>query len=118
MDFDSSTIKVLRYIKRHKDGVSIRAIKERFGIEANAFLIALFLREQLIVVMRSRDDAVSPQDPKDVLSHPEYMVYCAFRGRAILEERCFNFWKWTIPTIISVAALIVSVISAINKCPG
>ena len=115
MDFDAFIFKILRCIRHNKKhGISIHEIEKKYGPHANAFLIQLLMNDEYVVVMRTPYSPLLPEQHEEVLKHPEYKVYCTHKGLALLEQRFFDFWKWVIPTLISIAALIVSVIAAIR----
>ncbi len=44
----------------------------------------------------------------NITIYDSFRSFCTPKGNEMLEKRLFNFWKWIIPTLISVAALIVS----------
>lgn len=108
--FDRKTLKILKKIKRSGNkGITWGKLQERFGNDvANIFLLETLSRELYTVTQDSTGAWV------DFVKYPtrnlnsNYRSFCSPKGNELLERRSFDFWKWIIPTIISIAALIVS----------
>ena len=114
--FDRKTLAVLRYISRHGErGVSWQQLRRRFGEDcANPFLLETLSRELYTVTRGHCREWLSFDASWDKIVYDDFMSFCTPKGSELLEARSFNFWKWVIPTLISVSALIVSVIAALN----
>lgn len=113
--FDKKSLKVLRYIYSRKDkGVTWGKLQNKFQKDANILFLESLSIEGYTV---TKDESGNWIDFKNYGIHrnSEFVSYCTPKGNELLETRMFNFWKWVIPTIISVAALIVSVLGAQQK---
>lgn len=108
--FDRKTLDILIYIKLHsRKGASWDKIQHRFGEDsANSFLLQN-LSKELYTVTKG-------QNGKWINFEKENPIICGFysfitpKGNEFIEKRYFDFWKWIIPTLISISALIVSVL--------
>lgn len=114
--FDKKTLALLRYIKRRGDrGVSWADLREKFGNDAANILLLESLSKELYTVTKGHDGNWLDFDaPWDHHVYGDFRSFCSPKGNELLELRCFNFWKWIIPMVISIASLIVSVIAALN----
>lgn len=112
MYFDRRTTRVLLFIYMSRDhGVSWGTLHKVFKKTANIFLLETLTNEGYTVTCdRPKHSITFTED--NIHRDANYRSFCSTKGRAFLENRIFNFWKWTIPTIISVVALIVSVLGA------
>lgn len=110
--FDRKTLSILAYIqKKHDRGASWKELQGKFGEDcANPYLLESFTVE-LYTATKDADGKWLTFDEKwDGVARGEMRSYCTPKGNELLERRQFDFWKWIIPTLISVAALIVSFI--------
>jgi len=112
--FDRETLSILRYIKRcGKKGASWSNIQKRFGEDvANIFLLEQFNKELYTITQDSSGKWIDFSQQTSVVSGPRSFI--TPKGNELLEQKCYSFWKWAIPTIISVAALIVSIIALVK----
>lgn len=111
--FDKKTLKLLRYIKRSGDkGVTWDELSIKFGDLANIFLLTSLSNELYTVTQNHEGEWVDFKEYKGVI-HSNFRSFSTPKSNAMIEQMCFDFWKWIIPTLISVAALIVSALSAI-----
>ncbi len=114
--FDRKNLKILKYIKRCGcKGVTWSKLQKRFGEDlANAFFLTALTKQSYIVTKDENGKWLSDKYDFSVI-HLGFRSYSSPKGNELIEKRCFDFWKWTIPIVISVAALIVSVVSALQK---
>lgn len=110
--FDRRTLSVLRYINRRGErGARWGAIEKRFGEDtANPYLLAN-LSEELFTVTKNENGNWVNFDPWNMVSKHSYVSFCTPKGKKLLQDRSFDFWKWVIPTLISVLALAISAIT-------
>lgn len=112
MYFDRRTARLLLFIYLSGDrGVSWGTLRKVFKRTANIFVLESLTNEGYTVTKDSSDHWIAFTED-NIHRDSNYRSFCSTKGNAFLENRIFNFWKWTIPTIISVAALIVSVLGA------
>lgn len=110
--FDNKHIKVLKHIARHKNGVSIEKLERKFGDTANiSFLINL--SKEHYVLFGNADQWIEVDYSMTIPNTT--VVFATSKSNEFIEKRCYEFWRWSIPTIISVAALIVSVITLLSE---
>lgn len=109
---DRRTLSIIRYIKRHPQTTekTIRFKKKINLCDVDPILKAL-LSEQII----SKSKTVLEQQSESNISISSFLsetdpLYITWKGRELLDDRFDRVWMWAIPTIISVAALIVSII--------
>lgn len=88
-------------------------LRKKFGDKANIFLLEALSTEEYTVTKDHNGKPLYFDEPWDHQTYGDFRSFCSSKGNELLEVRCFNFWKWVIPTLISVAALIVSVIAAL-----
>lgn len=112
--FDRKTLSILRYIKRcGEKGASWDNIQKRFGEDtANIFLLES-LSKELYTVTQDRSGKWLDFTNENPIIYG-FRSFITPKGNELLEQKYFSFWKWAIPTIISVAALIVSIIALLK----
>ena len=108
---DKKTLKILRYIKRSKDnGVSWGTLRKKFGEEtADSTLLSALSKEEYTATKNEKGEWVYPDEFKIV--GDDFRSFTLPKANQIIERECFDFWKWIIPTLISVAALIISALA-------
>lgn len=106
--FDRKTVKLLRYIKWHPD-TCLCDIQKKFGESADTMLIVNMCLAHYLIAKRSDNTYTNFKDGNFVLFNDE-TFWVSPKGRKILDDRFDRLWQWSIPTIISVAALIISII--------
>ena len=114
--FDRQTLSILRYIQRSgKQGVTWETIWKKFGEEdANSLLLEVFSEELYTITKGHDEEWLAFDDRWDRHVYGDFRSFCTAKGNELLEKRSFDFWKWVIPTIISVIALVVSFISVLK----
>lgn len=106
--FDNEHIKVLKYIKRHKNGVSVEKLENKFGDTANISFLINLSKEHYVLF--NNGEKWIDADYSAVVSDT-MLVFATSKTNEFIEKRCYGFWRWVIPTLISVAALVISVIT-------
>jgi hypothetical protein len=115
MDFDRKNLSILRFIKRKgKRGATWGELIHRFGDATGPFSLEQMSRELYTVTKNQNGEWVVFDDKWDGRSDYLFCSYITPKGNKLIEKRSFDFWKWVIPTLISVAALIVSIIAVLN----
>jgi hypothetical protein len=113
--FDNKTLRILKYIHRHtKNGLSWEALQKKFGEdEANIFLLEQLNKEMYILTKNTQGEWIDFNEPEFGLES-QFVSFATPKTNDIIERTRFDFWKWMIPTLISVAALLISII-ALNR---
>lgn len=113
--FDKENVNILKYIKRHK-GVSEGILANKFGADVSMFLILLVQERYLIAEDENKKYVIHDTMPYHSSSNFKY--YPTPKLNQLVEEKVFNFWKWTIPTFISILSLILSIITLLFSIYG
>lgn len=113
--FDRKTLKILSYIRRRgKKGATWDKLQQKFGNDAaNPYLLESLSSELYTVTKDQTGKWISFDRDWDHVIHGSFRSYCTPKGKELLERRSFDFWKFIIPTVISVVALVVSFIAAV-----
>jgi hypothetical protein len=114
--FDRKTLGVLRLINCRGDrGAAWGLAMKRFKKSATFWLLESLTVEEYIVTKNERGDWTKFDGNFGPHRSPDFVSYSTPKGRELLERMSFDFWKWIIPTLISVAALTISCIGLL--CP-
>lgn len=112
--FDKKTLSVLKYINRRSNyGAEWGKIIKKFSYVDFSFLEQLSQEEYTSTKNANGRDIIFPDN--FIQKQYNFKSYISHRGREILERKSFDFWKWVIPTLISVAALITSILTFICR---
>ena len=118
--FDRKTLSLLKCIKRSGDrGVTWEMLRKKFGTDRACDEMLMHL--SLAMYTASKTDKGEWADflTYDCVPNDEFRSVVTPKGHELLERRSFDFWKWIIPTLISVIALAFSVLSLISReCPS
>ena len=114
--FDRKTLSILKSIKRSNDqGVSWELLQKIHGSNnANIFLLEALNKEHYIVTKNCEGEWID-------FSHEQFSLNSKFisfstpNANELIERRGYDFWKWITPTLISIVALIISIISIVAK---
>lgn len=118
--FDKRNLRLLKIIYWHKSGITFEAISKKELHQGSAdekkeqlaSSIISFFNEGYIGCTNTDKAWIRFTDAiVDVTDDAKF--FCTEKGNEFLEKRSYGFWKWALPTIISVLALIVSVFAAI-----
>lgn len=112
--FDKRTLKVLKEIAKSKDtGTRWDKLYTLYSEDASPWLLVNLSIAGYTVTQDGQGKWLHIDEswPRNV--HEDFRSFCTPKALELLERRCFDFWKWVIPTMISTAALIVSTLSAI-----
>ena len=106
--FDRKTRKILRYIKWHPKN-TMTELKEKF--DADQLLINLCIAEYIVCTHPDGQHTNFTEESMfDIRADDNFRI--SPKGLLILEDRFDRIWQWAIPTLISVASLIISILSA------
>lgn len=112
--FDRDTLSVLKYIYRSGDnGVSWRCLTEEFD-HADFLLLECLSKTEYTVTKDQNGQWLHPNGDW-TYTDGAFRSYCSPKGNELIQRRCYDFWKWTVPVFISIAALIVSIVGAIAR---
>ena len=111
--FDKENLAVMKYIyKRRKHGARFGKLRKRFDDEIiTPELFTLLCREDYTVIKDSDNHFVHISDLGKLIYTDELVIYPTPKANRMIEQECFDFWKWIIPMIISVAALVISALA-------
>lgn len=109
--FDRKTIRILRYIRWHRNS-SIYKIQKKFGEDADTKLLINMCIASYLVCIRPDGSYTTFSDSESHVIESTETFWVTPKGRKILDDRFDRFWQWSIPTVISVVALVVSILSA------
>lgn len=117
--FDRKTLQILRHINSCGDkGITWEKLRERFGEDdANVYLLEDLTKEHYTVTKDQNGKWIDFSYNSGVF-YSAFCSFCSPKGKELLEKQSFNFWKWIIPTIISVIALALSLISVLLSVFG
>lgn len=112
MTFDKKTIRILKYIRKIKiSGVTWSKIQLKFGEdEANIFLLEALNKDLYLVTKDINGQWIDFSQPQLNLDSG-FVSYTTPKANEMIEQMSFNFWKWMIPTLISAAALLLSIVA-------
>lgn len=113
--FDNETVNILKYIKHHK-GVSEGVLVNKFGSDVSMLLIQLVQEKYLIAEDENGNRVLHKHQPYHTTG--KFTYYPTTKLNQLVEEKVFNFWKWTIPTFISILSLILSIITLLFSIYG
>lgn len=103
--FDKINYRILKAIY-NKDGITSDELHERFG-DCEMFLISL-CQESYIGAQFDNNQYLTFGDmPFHTASTTKWFTLP--RGNCVIEEKRWRIWQWTIPVIISITALIISI---------
>ena len=109
--FDRKTLGILRLINRRGDrGATWGLTMKRFPKDPSIFLLEALTVELYIVTKNERGDWIRFDENFGPHRSNDFVSYSTPKGRELLERMSFDFWKWIVPTLISVAALAISCI--------
>lgn len=105
--FDRATRKLLRYVKWHPNK-TLDELHHRFGDLANDFQFISLCKTDYMLCTRSDGTHTNYKDGPPWHFDGQERFWVSPKGRKLLEDHFDRIWQWSIPTIISVAALMVS----------
>jgi hypothetical protein len=111
--FDKKTLSVLKYIKRKKDnGATWGELRKKFGDDITNISLLETLDSELYTVTKDENGKWVNLNDIDGYRHYNFRSFSTPKANQLIEQTCFDFWKWTIPTVISIVALVVSALTA------
>ena len=105
--FDKKTRKLLRYIKWHPKK-TFNHIQQKFTDKGIGMLLINMCMDDYLICTRSDGTHTNFKNDSPWHSVGDDVFWVTPKGNKLLEDRFDRLWQWSIPTIISVAALIVS----------
>ena len=105
--FDRKTRKLLRYIKWHPKQ-TLENIQRKFDDNGTGMLLINMCRADYLVCTHPDGTHTDFKDNSPWQSFGGDLFWISPKGKKLLEDYFDRLWQWSIPTIISVAALIVS----------
>lgn len=110
IDFDHKTIRLIRYIKWHKNA-TLYTLQKKFKDDADTYILINLCRANYLTAILP-DGKYSHFDADDMhIITTRERFWLTPKGRKILDDRFDRLWQWSIPVLISVAALVFSVLS-------
>ena len=76
------------------------------------------LNSELYIVTQDQNGDWINFDKWNKISYDSFRSFSTGKLNEIIEKRSFDFWKWVIPTVISVLALVISSISMLYALYG
>lgn len=114
--FDRKTLGILRLINRRGDkGASWGLIMKRYSTDANIFLLESLSIEHYTVTKNESGEWIRFDEKLGPHRDAGFVSFSTPKGRELLERMTFDFWKWVIPTLISVIALAISCLGLLCK---
>lgn len=110
--FDKDTLNILKYIRRHK-GVTEQVLKDKFERSEDdniSMLLIEFIKENYVLAKNESGEWVI-HDKLPYRSSYAFRYYITSKGNEIVEKYCFEFWRWVVPTLISIISLMVSIVT-------
>lgn len=121
--FDKTNLKILKKIfRRREKGVTLLELKKHYEKAFNKthkktesfseFIYTLCEEEYIFCTDPEKSWSVNEvsQTPWWFFDTGIYRI--TEKGCELLQRRSFDFWKWMIPTIISIVSLVVSALTA------
>lgn len=115
MHFDKKLIKLLTTIKRN-DGIKHCKLLEKFDDDFLTLLIPLI--QEGYILAKNKDGKYYFYSQEPYFTDIEYTYYTTTKGNELVEKKAFDFWKWIIPTIISIISLVISTITLLLSFYG
>lgn len=112
--FDRTTASLLRRIYRSgSKGVLWSKLQKRFGNEYDdEFFLHL---SALGYTVNKEENRVIDPGSDDLIDTSNYKAFITNMGAAFIQERSYNFWKWTIPIVISTASFVISALTLLSQ---
>lgn len=107
---DHRTVRLLRYIRWHKN-CSYLDIVRKFRDESGGYELRNLCRAGYLVARQPDGTYTFFDDAAPQFIQPDTTFWAGSKAREVLDNRFDRLWQWSIPTVISVIALIVSVLS-------
>lgn len=113
--FDRTARSILKRIYRSgKNGVLWSAVESKYGDEYGTSFMEQLAANDYTINKNAKNQTIEPgyDNFKDTST---YRAFITSKGCEFVQERCYNFWKWVVPTLISVASLVISTLTALLK---
>lgn len=117
--FDRQLLRMMCFICRKKDkGVSWGELRNKFGDDLACPEQLINLSKELYLVTQNQNGEWVKFEDWDGRIFDGFRSFTTPKSNEMLEKRCFGFWKWVIPTLISIAALALSTITLLFSVYG
>ena len=114
--FDKKDMQILRYIYRSGDkGARWQTLREKFGDKANIFFLEQLTAAEYTVTQKPDGSYVRFEEGYPDWNHVDdgnFRSFTVSKANKLIEDQFDRVWQWAIPVLISVAALIVSVLGS------
>ena len=102
--FDKKTLSILKFIKHSgKNGVTWQTILNECKDKEVSIVTQNECGEWV--------DFKTLEKQLPIHQNSHFKSFATPKGNELIELRCFNFWKWVIPTVISIISLVISTVS-------
>lgn len=112
--FDKKTIRILRYIRWHKNS-TVDEIQRKFGESADTFLLINLCLSDYIVAVKKDGTYTNYQNKTERVIDGSERFWVSPKGRKLLDDRFDRLWQWSVPVTISTIALIISYITLLTR---
>lgn len=110
--FDRKRLMILFFIhRRGKIGATWDEIRSRFDKDDANILFLESLSIEGYTITQDESGKWMRFKEGDIHRDQKFRSYCTPKGNELIERRLFDFWKFVIPLLVSVLALIVSAVS-------
>ena len=108
---DNETARILKYIKKNPK-VTRAELKAKYDNADDSIMLYLCVKSYLVCMHPNGEPSTfSMGEPR--IYYPDDYFWLTPKAKAFLEINSSRKWQWLIPTIISLLALTISVLSAI-----
>lgn len=107
--FSRRNIRILRYI-RHHPKATVDKIQRRFSEDvASVNLLYNFCVAGYLVRLDADGETIPPESPRGHYTDGTETFRLTDKGYKILDDRFDRLWQWSIPVLVSVFALGISI---------
>ena len=99
-------VRLLWYIRLHKDCTEEQLL-QKFGYDSGSYILINLCLTDYLLAIRPDNSYTNFKDGNFVTAY-NYRYWLTPKGEEYLDNRFDRLWQWSIPTLISVAALVVS----------
>ena len=112
--FDKQNLLILSAICQSGDrGITWGRLQRRFGESANPYFLMNLSSAGYTATKDQNGQWINFPEERPFTVKPGFRSVATDRGRAYLEERDYSFRRWLIPTLTSIVALVISIISLV-----
>lgn len=108
---DNETARILQYIKKNPKATRTE-LREKYDNADDSIMLYLCAKDYLVCIHPNGTvSTFAVGEPR--IYYPNDTFWLTPKGKAFIEMNNSRKWQWLIPTLISITALIISVLSAI-----